>query len=401
GPQDYQQALKYYQKAGEMGDGGSYRILGDMYYNGQGVRRDYVRVVSYYQKAGEMGDTKAYNILGDMYKNGQGVPQNYPKAFDYYQKAGEMGDGGSYRILGDMYYNGQGMQKNYQGAVAYYQKAGEMGNPYGYVLLADMYYGGHGVEQDYAKAFDYYQKAGSWGHGVAFYHLGNLYQNGQGVQKSPVLALKYFQKACDVGFKKACAIEGVKDSSVQQESKQALQAKADRERVIVVSKKTDALATKIEDIGKEIDALTEKIEDVAKKMDAYATQKDQETKAGNSSEQTIKQSDTTQLSTPSGKDTSLPAEAKEAKEQPEPQATQKHEIVIQPVNIDRNQSEATQPVATPAKLELPRAGAVDTTQPQLETPPTPVPAKKTAETPAQPQAHTPVLKLRPMSNTLQ
>ncbi|WP_104752913.1 tetratricopeptide repeat protein [Helicobacter baculiformis] len=207
--QNYQEAVKYYQKAGEMGDGGSYKALGDMYIEGHGVPKDYARASEYYRQAGKMGDGGSYKALGDMYAEGHGVPKDYTKAFEYYQKAGEMGDGGSYKALGDMYYDGQGMQQDYQEAMEYYQRAGRMGNADGYAYLGNMYYDGKGTQTDYAKAFEYYKKADGGGKGVAFYGLGTLYQGGLGVPKNPKLAEEYFQKACDAGFRKACDLQGL------------------------------------------------------------------------------------------------------------------------------------------------------------------------------------------------
>jgi len=43
-------------------------------------------------KLAERGDAEAQDILGNMYYNGQGVPQDYKEAARWYRKAAEQGD---------------------------------------------------------------------------------------------------------------------------------------------------------------------------------------------------------------------------------------------------------------------------------------------------------------------
>ena len=50
--------------------------LGVMYDNGEGVPQDYAEAVKWYQLAAEQGHAKAQNNLGVMYAKGRGVEQD-------------------------------------------------------------------------------------------------------------------------------------------------------------------------------------------------------------------------------------------------------------------------------------------------------------------------------------
>ena len=58
-----------------------------MYANGLGVPQDYKEAVRWYQAAAEQGNADAQNNLGFMYDNGWGVPQDYIHAFMWYSLA--------------------------------------------------------------------------------------------------------------------------------------------------------------------------------------------------------------------------------------------------------------------------------------------------------------------------
>ena len=49
-----------------------------------------------------MGDAAGCSVLGDLYYNGEGVKQDYKKASEFYSKACEMGEAkgcGAYKII--------------------------------------------------------------------------------------------------------------------------------------------------------------------------------------------------------------------------------------------------------------------------------------------------------------
>lgn len=66
--------------------------LGIMYHNGDVVTQDYEEAVKWYQKAAEQGIADAQCNLGSMYRDGDGVAQDYAEAFKWFQMAAEQGD---------------------------------------------------------------------------------------------------------------------------------------------------------------------------------------------------------------------------------------------------------------------------------------------------------------------
>ncbi|HWO32761.1 MAG TPA: tetratricopeptide repeat protein, partial [Candidatus Acidoferrum sp.] len=72
-PQNYEEALKWYQKAASRGSAPAAFGLGYLYEQGKGVARDYQRAVIYYTAAAKQGHPTAENNLASMYEHGQGV----------------------------------------------------------------------------------------------------------------------------------------------------------------------------------------------------------------------------------------------------------------------------------------------------------------------------------------
>ena len=60
-----------------------------MYANGEVVPQDYQEALKWYQLAAEKGNAYAQSDLGDMYYNGEGVPQDYEEALKWYRLAAE------------------------------------------------------------------------------------------------------------------------------------------------------------------------------------------------------------------------------------------------------------------------------------------------------------------------
>ena len=65
-PQDYGQALPYFQKAADADHAGAQNMLGTMYENGLGVPLDLAQAEAWFRKAAEQGDAKAQSNLGQL-----------------------------------------------------------------------------------------------------------------------------------------------------------------------------------------------------------------------------------------------------------------------------------------------------------------------------------------------
>ena len=83
---DHEIALRYFQKAANLGDAEGAFMVGLSYYDGMGTRRNYKRAVDYFQRALEMGETRALPYLGSCYYYGEGVRPDLAKAEELWQR---------------------------------------------------------------------------------------------------------------------------------------------------------------------------------------------------------------------------------------------------------------------------------------------------------------------------
>ena len=61
--------------------------LGGMYHDGQGMPQDYVQALLWFEKAAAQGSAKSQSYLGMMYFVGQGVPPDYVRSYMWYTVA--------------------------------------------------------------------------------------------------------------------------------------------------------------------------------------------------------------------------------------------------------------------------------------------------------------------------
>jgi uncharacterized protein len=105
-PQNYSQAIKWYNRAAESGSASAKVQLASMYLNGNGVPKDYSRAMELCYSAGILG----YYCVGHIYAYGLGVPPDLGEASKWYRKGAEAGNSASMLALGQMYWKGQGVE---------------------------------------------------------------------------------------------------------------------------------------------------------------------------------------------------------------------------------------------------------------------------------------------------
>jgi TPR repeat protein len=81
----YDKARSLLEKGCDAHHRDSILALGDMYYNGQGVKKDYTKAGNYYMKASCLDCQSATIKLADMYLDGLGFDKNDDKAFELYK----------------------------------------------------------------------------------------------------------------------------------------------------------------------------------------------------------------------------------------------------------------------------------------------------------------------------
>ena len=196
----------------EQGDAQVQNRLGDIFYNGDGVKFNHTEAARWYLRAAEQGHAEAQYKLGTLYHNGQGVEKSIPKAVAWYRRAAEQDHAQAQYKLGGAYYNGWGVGKNYKQALKWYRKSARRGNAEAQTAVGNIYYNGTGVNRNYTEAVAWYSQAAEQGYSWAQYYLGNMCRNGLGTPKDLARARELYQKAAEQGHLGAMrALEHIKD----------------------------------------------------------------------------------------------------------------------------------------------------------------------------------------------
>ena len=88
--QDYEEALRWFEKAAAQGEVQSMKNLGWLYEEGKGVAQDFKKALRWYRKAASLGNADAESGLAGMYRDGKGTAKDLKKAAELYRKARSM-----------------------------------------------------------------------------------------------------------------------------------------------------------------------------------------------------------------------------------------------------------------------------------------------------------------------
>ncbi len=105
-------ALREFRPLAEQGHAGAQFYLGFMYKNGDGVPQDYKEALKWYNLSVEQGYAEAQANLGVMYAQGQVVEEDSEKAAELFRLAAEQGHATAQSLLGQSYSMGWGIEKN-------------------------------------------------------------------------------------------------------------------------------------------------------------------------------------------------------------------------------------------------------------------------------------------------
>ena len=129
--ENYQQALKYFQKACELNDEIGCFNLASLYYKGQGVKQNFAETFKFNKKACDLNFMGACYNVGLSYEQGKGVRQDFASARKYYENACNANFAYACNNLGYLYGNGKGVKQNKSTAKKYYGKACDLGDQIG------------------------------------------------------------------------------------------------------------------------------------------------------------------------------------------------------------------------------------------------------------------------------
>ena len=119
------------------------------------IPQDYQEAMKWYQKAAAQGNVEAMKGIENLYENGLGMPKNMDEALKWYVKAAEKGDEVAITKLGWMYFYGQnGVKQDYAEAAKWSKLANSNGQMdyFAAIHLAQIYKDGLGVQKDPVEA---------------------------------------------------------------------------------------------------------------------------------------------------------------------------------------------------------------------------------------------------------
>jgi tetratricopeptide (TPR) repeat protein len=125
---DYRGALAIYSQAANLGHPRAMAVLGNMYYDGQGVPKNLGLALKWYTEAATRGNRGAQYSLAGMYEEGEGVAKNVPKAAQLYEASARQGMPEAQFALGLSYEFGEGVPRNRRTAIFWLDQAAKQGD---------------------------------------------------------------------------------------------------------------------------------------------------------------------------------------------------------------------------------------------------------------------------------
>jgi len=157
-------------------------LLGQLYFNGEGVEKDIKAALYWYDKAANLGFVDAQYRLGVLYFNGTPeIPKDYDKAYQWLQKALENGNTDAKPKLEGLYKTDAGKVVNLNESPEILHQVASSGNKQARYLYSEKLLKGEGYPQDKAKAIAMLTEDAQQGFVKAQKRLGELYYFGDGV----------------------------------------------------------------------------------------------------------------------------------------------------------------------------------------------------------------------------
>ncbi|CAH1650424.1 conserved exported hypothetical protein [Hyphomicrobiales bacterium] len=229
-------------------DAAALTLLGELTYQGLGVRRDFTKAAEWYKLADAQGDPNASFGLAMMMLAGRGVPKTEMAALGYLEKAAKAGQGpAAYNLavalistgkpedlkraidllrtasqaeIGDAQYalavltkQGRGVPKDDTEAAQWMARAAANDNISAQVEYAIMLFNGEGVKADEKRAAQLFALAAGRGNAIAQNRYARLLATGRGVTKNRVEAAAWNLMATQQGLADRWLDDALKDLS--------------------------------------------------------------------------------------------------------------------------------------------------------------------------------------------
>lgn len=159
------------------------------------VMHDQTKALRWYQRAADVGNRVGMWSMGVMYINGFAVERNAATAADWFRKGADMGDSRSMRDWATCQYYGRGVGVDAQSAINWLERAAAKGETQSLVELAVIYRFGKRVPCDYANALELYRRAIARNSGDAMVGISTMYADGLGVKRDARIAQQWLYRS--------------------------------------------------------------------------------------------------------------------------------------------------------------------------------------------------------------
>lgn len=174
-------------------------LLGTMLDEGFGIPRNYEQAIKWYERAARAGQAEAMNRLGVMHANGHGVPRDYALALAWFGAAVKSGSISAINNIAMAYFHGLGVQQSYAASAKWLTLGVARGDARAQSRLAILYKEGLGVPRDPAIAIELLQRAAAQRYAPAMANLASMYAEGVGVERDEVRAYALLHAALQIG----------------------------------------------------------------------------------------------------------------------------------------------------------------------------------------------------------
>lgn len=174
-------------------------LCGYMHAYGIGGDINYQEAIKCYDKAIEMGSASAMCGRATLYKNGWGCDVNYEAAIKLYNDAIKLRHAAAMFNRAVMHGNGLGGNINYLEAIRLYDDAIDLENIPSIYNRALLHQKGLGGNINYAAAIELYKKAAKQGCIQAIHNLAFMHENGLGLPANKEIAIDLYYQAAQKG----------------------------------------------------------------------------------------------------------------------------------------------------------------------------------------------------------
>ena len=151
------------REAALRGEGGAAYEVGARFAEGRGTTVNYEEAIKWYERAADKGVVLAMFRLGTLLEKGLGTKKDPDSARRYYLQAAERGNAKAMHNLAVLDADGGGRGPNYKAAANWFKKAAERGIADSQYNLGILYARGIGLEQNLAESFKWFSLAATQG----------------------------------------------------------------------------------------------------------------------------------------------------------------------------------------------------------------------------------------------